>query len=72
MIAAMMKANPGASPFGADFDANAPFMTMNQELAEISTASIPDSVFQIPEGYTAAPAADILKDMIARMQAGKK
>ena len=72
MIAAMMKANPGASPFGADFDTNAPFMTMNQELAEISTASIPDSVFQIPEGYTAAPAADILKDMIARMQAGKK
>jgi hypothetical protein len=67
MLGAMMKANPGASPFGAGFDADAPLMTMNQELAEVSTAAVPDSVFQIPEGYKAAPATDILKDMMAKM-----
>ena len=67
MIAAMMKANPQANPFGAGFDAEAPLMTMTQELAELSTASVPDSVFQIPEGYKQAPASDILKDMMAKM-----
>jgi hypothetical protein len=69
MIGAMAKQLPaGNNPFGAGFDAEAPFLEMNQELAEISTASIPDSVFEIPQGYAPVAAADILKDMLSRIQ----
>jgi hypothetical protein len=67
MIGAMMKANPQANPFGAGFDADAPLMTMTQELAEVSTATVDPKVFEIPEGYKQAPPADILKEMVAKM-----
>ena len=67
MIGAMMKQNPQATALLAGFDPDAAFMTMNQDLAEISTAAIPDSVFQIPEGLKQVPASDILKDMMAKL-----
>lgn len=73
MVAAMVKQNPAAAAaFGGSFDADSAFMTMNQELAELSTGAVPDSVFQIPEGFKAAAAADILKDMMAKAQAAAK
>ncbi len=67
MIGAMMKANPQANPFGAGFDADAPLMTMTQELAEVSTATVDSKVFEVPAGYKQAPPADILKEMVAKM-----
>jgi TonB family protein len=36
-------------------------MQMNQEVAEISSATIPDSFFQVPEGYREAPAAEMVR-----------
>jgi hypothetical protein len=73
VIAAMMqRMPPGSNPFGPGFDANAPLMELNQEAAELSSASVPDSVFQIPEGYREAPAADMLHDLFARGQAAGK
>jgi hypothetical protein len=70
MIGAMMKQNPQAGAmFGAGFDPDAAFVTMSQDLAEISTAAIPDAVFQVPEGFKQVPASDILKDMVTKMQA---
>jgi TonB family protein len=50
----------GNSPLGANFDPDSPYMQMNQE-AEISTASVPDSVFQIPEVYQEVAASELLK-----------
>jgi hypothetical protein len=56
----------------AALNPDAPFIEMRQELAEISTAAIPESVFRIPEGYQPAPAGDILRDMMAKAQAAYK
>ena len=44
----------------AGVDPNAAFMTMDQDIAELSTAPVDQSAFQIPDGYTAVPIADIL------------
>ena len=49
-----------------------PLMTMTQDVAELSSAPVPDSVFQVPEGYQSAPAADILKAMFDKMTAATK
>ena len=67
MIAAIMKANPQAAAMFGNFDGESPLMTMTQDVAELSSAAVPDSVFQIPEGYKTAPAADILKGMFSKV-----
>jgi hypothetical protein len=58
-IAAIMK-QKGAE--GADTDT--PLMQTTQELTELSTGAVPDSVFQIPEGYQSTAAVDILRSMM--------
>ena len=53
----MIKTMPAeSSPFGAGFDADAPFIQMQMEVAELSTAPIADSLFTVPEGYRSVPA----------------
>lgn len=47
-------------------------MTMNQELASISTETVAEAAFRVPDGYQPAPASDILKDLIAKAQAAVK
>ena len=72
-MAAMIKQMPlGQSPFGADFDANAAFLEMNQELSEISTAPVADTVFQVPEGFKSVSGGEIVHDMMTKMQASAK
>jgi hypothetical protein len=69
-MAAMLQQLPaGSNPLGVGFDPDAPFMQMNQELVEISTEPVPDSVFAIPEGYHEAPAAELIKGQLAKSQA---
>jgi hypothetical protein len=73
MMAAMLKQIPaGGNPAGASLDPDAPLMQMNTEAVELSSAPVPDSVFQIPEGYREAPAADLVKGMFAKVQAPAK
>jgi hypothetical protein len=69
LIGALLKALPAGtpSPFGADFDPEKPFMQSNQEVADISTDPVADSVFVLPEGLKPAPVADIMKDLLAKM-----
>jgi hypothetical protein len=43
---------------------DAPMVRLNYDLDEISAAPLPDSLFQIPEGYQSVPAADIIKDLV--------
>jgi hypothetical protein len=69
MLGAMAKQHPESMPLGAGFDPDSAVVEVNSELVEISTAAIPDSVFQVPEGFQSAPVADIIKDQIAAMQA---
>jgi hypothetical protein len=64
-MAAMMQRMPAADP-------DAPFMQMNQEVVELSTTPVPDSVFQIPEGYQEAAASDLIKGLLAKSQAAAK
>jgi hypothetical protein len=72
-MAAMLQRMPaGSNPSGASFDPNEPFMQMNQEVAELSTAPVPDSVFQIPEGYQQAPASELIKGVLAKSRAAFK
>ncbi len=52
-----------ASP-GVTIDPNAPMMRMNYEVAEISTAPVDDSVFEIPAGYAQIGADEMLKGMM--------
>jgi len=58
MLSALMKQAGGAS------DADTALVHATLEVSEISTAPVPDSAFQVPEGYQSAPAADLLKDML--------
>lgn len=45
-------------------DPNAPLMEMNQEVAELSSAPVDESLFEIPKDYTAAPAGGMIRDML--------
>jgi hypothetical protein len=67
----MKQLPPGQNPFGKNFDPEAPLVEVTQELTEISTATVPASVFAIPEGYQSAPASELVKAMMDRFrQAG--
>jgi hypothetical protein len=72
MIAAMAKQNPQMAAMLGGFDGESPLMTMTQDVAELSTAAVPDAAFQIPEGYKEAPAADVVKAMFAKAEAAGK
>jgi len=66
----MMKQLPAdKNPFGDKFDATAPMFEFGNEASEISTEPIPDSVFQVPAGYKAAPVADVVKGIMDKMKA---
>jgi hypothetical protein len=45
-------------------DPNAPFMQMNQEVAELSSAPVDAALFEIPKEYTAVQAADLLRTLV--------
>ena len=72
MIGAMLKRDPQTAAMFGNFDGDSPLMTMTQDVAELSTAAVPDSVFQIPEGYKEAPPTDILKAMFSKATAAAK
>jgi hypothetical protein len=72
-MAAMLQRMPaGSNPSGAGFNPDEPFMQMNQEVVELSSAPVPDSVFQIPEGYREAAASEVIKSLLAKSQAAMK
>lgn len=45
----------------ANYDPDAPLVTIKQEAAELSTAPLEDSVFLVPEGYASVPMEDVMK-----------
>jgi hypothetical protein len=71
-MAAMLQRVPAGNRSTHAIDPSTPFMQMDQELAEISTAAVPDSVFQIPEGYQEAAASELIKGMIGRSRAAAR
>ena len=71
-LAALLKRTAAAGSAAANLDDKAPFMQMNQELVELSTEPVPDSVFQVPEGYQKVPASEVLQALFARSKAAVK
>jgi hypothetical protein len=67
-MAATLKQMPG----GANFDPDTPFMQMTQEAVELSTAPVPASVFQIPEGFHESDASDLIQGVFAGRQAAAR
>ncbi len=51
-------------PLPPSYDPDAPIVQVKQEAAELSTASVEDSTFQVPEGYTAVPMEDLMKALV--------
>jgi TonB family protein len=45
------------------FDSNAPVMEVTNEIVELSADPVDDSVFQLPDGYQAAPVEDLMKSV---------
>ncbi|HTC33228.1 MAG TPA: hypothetical protein VK724_07645 [Bryobacteraceae bacterium] len=68
-IAALLKSIPAGNAPGAALDDTAPFLQLNQELMELSSASVPDSVFQIPEGYHEASPSELVQALLAKTKA---
>lgn len=56
-LAAMMQAQGVTTPAA---DSNAPVVEVQMNLTELSLNPLPDTVFQVPEGYQEAPLADLL------------
>ena len=44
-------------------------MQVNYELVELSSAPVPDSVFQIPEGYQEASPSELIQALLAKSKA---
>jgi hypothetical protein len=66
MAAMLQRMGAGGNAAGAGLEDGAPFVQVNQELVELSTAPVPDSVFQIPEGYQQASASELVQALLAK------
>jgi hypothetical protein len=60
----------GQAPAGG-LDPATPLFSMTNELVELSTAPIDDSVFQVPEGYREAGLEEIVKDWLGTVSGRK-
>lgn len=70
MLAALLPQAQGAGqPRPANFDPAAPLVSFNQEMVELSTTPVEDSVFQAPAGFTKVALDEILKDQFAAITA---
>lgn len=68
-LATLAKQMGGQGQAAPAIDPNAPLMEMNQEVAELSSAPVDESLFEIPKDYTAAPAGDMIRDMLKAQSA---
>ena len=62
--------SPQSLPAG--LDPNAPLVSANQDIAELSTNPVDESIFKIPAGYRKVDVEEILKDQIAALSAQPK
>ncbi len=64
MMSQQLPQQPG-QPRTPVLDPNAAIMQVNQELVELSSAAVDDSIFQVPQDYQAVPLADLLKAAVS-------
>ncbi len=61
-VLAMLQAQGGQGA-ATNADVNAPLVEIDFNLAELSLNPLPDSAFQVPEGFTEAPLEDLIKNL---------
>ena len=64
LLAALARPKVGQGQAAPVIDPDAPFMEMNQEVAELSSAPVDASLFEIPKDYAAVPADDMIREMV--------
>jgi len=62
-LAKQMAGQSQAAP-AINVDPDAPVIEMTQEVAELSTAPVDASLFEIPKDYAAVPAGDLIRDAL--------
>jgi hypothetical protein len=63
-LAAMAKQMSEHGQAGPAIDPDAPLLTMNQEVVELSNAPVDASIFEIPKDYKTVPAEEVIRDML--------
>jgi hypothetical protein len=66
MVTILQRMAPGGNAPGAGLDDGTPLVQVNYELVELSTAPVPDSVFQIPEGYQEASPSELIQALLPK------
>ena len=68
-MAAVAKQTAGQDQTVPAIDPDAPLMEMNQEVAELSSAPVDASLFEIPKDYAAVSADDMIREMVKAQSA---
>jgi hypothetical protein len=64
MAEMMEKLRQAGQPVPEGLDPNAPMMEFTMDLEEMSTATVPDSVFQVPSDYVLGPMDEVMKSAL--------
>ena len=64
LLAALARQKAGQGQAAPAIDPDAPFMEMNQEVAELSSAPVDASLFEIPKDYAAVAANEMIREMV--------
>lgn len=64
MAEMMEKMRAAGQPVPNAVDPNAPMMEFTMDLTELSTAAVPDSVFQVPADYVLGPMDEVMKSAL--------
>ena len=72
MAALMARMSGQPEPRAAAPPAETPFMEMNQEVVELSTAPVDEALFRIPEGFTAAPFGEVMNGVLEAQKKAAK
>jgi hypothetical protein len=68
-MAAILQQTSAGRDGAPALDPAAPLFQMNQELLELSTAPVPDSAFQVPDGYQEASPSEMIQAYLAKAKA---
>ena len=63
-LAAMSKQMAGKGQAGPMIDPDAPLIEVNQEIAELSSAPVDASLFEVPKDYAAVPIEDLVGELV--------
>jgi hypothetical protein len=72
MAAMMERLRKAGQPVPENFDPNVPMMEVTMDVAELSTAPVPDSRFEVPKDYQPAPIGEVLESIMPQPAVGAR